>query len=239
MVATSKKRVREQQKAKQQDVALICIVDKSGSMLTTRDEAVLGYNKFLDEQAKQPGNAAVTLVLFDTVVRTLYRHAPVQMAPRLDNDNYVPEGFTALLDAVGRTINEVKREVQAFDKVICAIVTDGGENASREYNRAAVRALLAEVEATGWEVYYIGANQDAFAEAGAMGISLRNIAAAAAGGQGMSAAFMAHANNTTTSRAFSGKYDTSVGYQGTQPVYDAALATVSQEEKAKKNTPKQ
>ncbi len=154
---------------------IVCIVDRSGSMQPIAGDAIGGFNSFLESQQKLPGEAVVSLVLFDHEYRRVYSASPLAKAPRLDAHNYVPRGTTALLDAIGRTIDDVVQSEQLpgalEERVIVAILTDGLENASADYTYEAISRRIDEMRhAHGWEFVYLGANQDAIAVAGRMSI---------------------------------------------------------------------
>jgi len=83
------------------------VLDRSGSMNTMKDEAIGGINAFLESQQKLPGEARLTLVLFDHEYIVVHDGVPIKEVPPLDNHSYVPRGTTALLDAFGRTINTI------------------------------------------------------------------------------------------------------------------------------------
>lgn len=214
MVSKSEMRRHTAQRGHQL-VEIICVLDESGSMMSTKADAIGGYNAFLAEQRKLPGKAYMTLALFNShgTYHNLCESLPVKDAPKLSESTYQPGGSTALLDAVGRAITEARARIarvsarQKPSKVVCCIVTDGGENDSREFTRAAVNALTAQAEKEGWEFIYLGANQNAYAEAGALGIRASNVANAAVGGMGMATAFKTASLYSTASRAFHGKMD--------------------------------
>lgn len=152
---------------------IICIVDKSGSMHSIKGDAIGGLNSFLDEQRKVEGRANITIALFSDDYELLADGVDLNDFAGLDNDNYKPSGLTALLDAIGKTITNVKdrQELIPVDKdYIVAILTDGHENASVEYNRSAVMNLINEKTESGWQFIYLGANQDAIGEATSLGI---------------------------------------------------------------------
>jgi GH24 family phage-related lysozyme (muramidase) len=155
---------------------IIVVLDKSGSMGSVKDDTIGAYNGFLEDQKKQPGECGITLVTFDFSSQTLYQGGLVGAHP-LTPVNYVPGGGTALLDAVGDTIESCGKRFddRPADKkpqrVICVILTDGQENASRRRTRQEVFAMIQEQTNTwGWIFTYLGANVDAFAEASKMGI---------------------------------------------------------------------
>ena len=79
------------------DITLV--VDRSGSMDEVREDAEGGVNTFIRQQAKEPGEALLTLVQFDTEYEFLHSGVPIQDVPKYE---LVPRGMTALLDAVGR-----------------------------------------------------------------------------------------------------------------------------------------
>lgn len=157
---------------------LVLILDRSGSMQAIRDDAIGGYNNFLDEQSKVPGDASVTLVQFDDQYELVYKNMPIKQAPKLSYETFAPRGTTALLDAFGRTIDEVGKELSALDdnqrpeRVIVCMVTDGQENASKKYSCKQI-AEMVEHQRTkyNWGFLFIGANMDAIAEASKLGIN--------------------------------------------------------------------
>ena len=87
--------------------------------------------------------------------------------------DYIPNDCTPLFDAMGRSLNELKSHVEDEDVVLVTIITDGYENASREYNGIHIKNLVAELRAKGWVFAYIGTNQDVDAVADDMGIRSR------------------------------------------------------------------
>jgi hypothetical protein len=160
-----------------QDLTDITVVmDRSGSMEACRTDAEGGLNQFVEDQKKQGGEALFTLVQFDTEYEFVHKGVPVRDVPRL---TLVPRGSTALLDALGRAIVETGERLTAMPEgdrpglVVFVILTDGGENASREYTRAKVKEMVEHQQnAYKWKFTYLGANQDAFAEAGSIGIPM-------------------------------------------------------------------
>jgi Mg-chelatase subunit ChlD len=156
---------------------IVCIVDRSGSMNAIREDAIGGFNSFLDEQKEQPGEAQLTLVLFNHNYELIHEARDIQDVAYLDKGSYTPQGMTALLDAVGRTIDDVGQrladtpEAERPSTVIVSILTDGRENSSSDYTKTRVREMVErQQEKYSWEFIYLGANVDAFAEAGALGI---------------------------------------------------------------------
>ena len=158
-------------------VEIICVIDRSGSMADIRSDAVGGFNTFLEEQKKLPGEAKMTIALFNDSCEVVQEGVDLQAVQPFDAKTYVPDGTTALLDAVGRTIADTgKRLARATDserpeKVIFAILTDGLENSSRKYSRQKIYDMIRhQRDKYSWEFVFLAANQDAFEEAEKLGM---------------------------------------------------------------------
>jgi uncharacterized protein YegL len=169
---------------------IVLVVDRSGSMASIRTDAEGGINTFIEQQQKEPGHANFTLVQFDTMYEFVHSGVPIRQVPHFTLE---PRGSTALLDAVGRTINETGSRLAKMNEadrpglVVFLIVTDGEENSSREFTREQIRKMIEHQQSVyNWQFTFLAANQDAFAEAGAMGIhqdgaanySMKKVAAA-------------------------------------------------------------
>lgn len=175
---------------------IVCIVDRSGSMSAMENEARNGFNAFLEEQKKVPGEAQLTLVLFDHEYIVMYDGKPLQSIEPLTKKTYVPRGTTALWDAVGRAVTTVgdrlakTDEAKRPEKVIMVILTDGFENASQEYGGDRIKDIIKEQrENYAWEFIFLAANQDAVATARAMNIPKAAAMNFVASGAGMRAAY--------------------------------------------------
>jgi len=158
---------------------IVCVIDKSGSMGAVTKDSISGFNEFLKQQKKLPGNAKFTLVLFDTNYKVVCDGVNIEDAESLTEKTYQPSGLTALLDAVGKTIDSVGERLSSSsdkpDKVIVAILTDGEENASTEYKLETIKSKIEHQQNNyAWEFIYLGANQDSFLEAGKLGIKRSN-----------------------------------------------------------------
>lgn len=184
------------------------VLDCSSSMDSVRGETIKGVNAFLDNQKIQPGEAKMTLVTFATTVNLpLYEGRKIQECAPLSMESYVPNGWTALLDAIGRTINSLGARLKAMPeharpaKVIVVIVTDGEENKSVEFNRAQINEMIKhQTEVYRWEFMYIGANQDAIQVAAAMSIPAGKAMNYAANAVGTQRAFVSAAKATSAYR---------------------------------------
>lgn len=156
---------------------LVMILDRSGSMSGLESDTIGGYNSMLEKQKKTPGKVLVSTVLFDDETEVLFDRVPLDKMPRMTDREYFTRGCTALLDAVGGSVSHIHRvqaemppeEVPA--KTIFVIITDGLENASREYRYSQVKRMIEQrKEKDGWEFIFLGANIDAIEEAGRFGI---------------------------------------------------------------------
>ena len=156
---------------------LIFILDRSGSMGHLTDETIGGFNSLVEKQ-KKDGNAFLTTVLFDNEYELLHDHLPIEQVPTLTKNEYYVRGCTALLDAVGKTMDAVGQrlantpEEERPGKVIFTITTDGYENASHSYTLSRIKEMIThQREVYKWEFVFLGANIDAVETAETLGIS--------------------------------------------------------------------
>jgi hypothetical protein len=170
---------------------LVLIVDRSGSMQSIRSDMEGGIGRLVEDQVTQPGACYVTLAQFDTEYELLYQAIP---AAEVTGYQLIPRGGTALLDAIGRTIGEVRSSIDQlpFDRrpnhVVLAVVTDGLENSSREWSRHKVMDAVKERTEAGWHFSFLGANQDAIQEGGDLGIGAASAMTYDASAPGVAAA---------------------------------------------------
>ncbi len=160
---------------------IVCVLDRSGSMGSIVNDAIGGFNTFLRDQKTQEGEATITVVLFDHEYKVLHNGVNIQDVPELDHTTFVPRGSTALNDAIGKSINEVgarlarAEESERPSKVIFVILTDGGENASKEFTAEQVKEMINhQKDVYSWMFVFLAANQDAFETASNYGISKGN-----------------------------------------------------------------
>ena len=156
---------------------LVFILDCSGSMAGLEKDTIGGFNAMLEKQRKEPGDAVVSTVLFDTRVEVIHDRVALAEVPDLTDREYYVRGCTALLDAVVGAIHHIgnvhkyARREDVPEKTLFIITTDGMENASRRYTYDKVRRMIErEKEKYGWEFLFLGANIDAAAEAKRFGI---------------------------------------------------------------------
>lgn len=141
---------------------IIVVTDRSGSMASIRKDANGGFSSFIEEQRTVEGEARVTQIMFDDKIETQYEAKPLADVPPLD---LTPRGSTALLDAIGSALNvqgERIHDEKWAELVIVVIITDGGENASREYKADQIKSMIEHAEKNGWKFVFLAANQDAF-----------------------------------------------------------------------------
>lgn len=151
------------------------LLDRSGSMGRIKNDMVCGIESFIEEQKKLPGKCTLTLVQFDShAYENVFVGKSIKDTPPI---NMHPGGSTPLLDSVARCIKEAGERLKAMDVterpefVIMMIVTDGEENASREFTREAIKKLVThQTDIYKWHFTYLGADQDAFSEASMLGI---------------------------------------------------------------------
>lgn len=156
---------------------LVFILDRSGSMAGLESDTIGGYNAMLEKQKKEAGEATITTVLFDDRYELLHDRIDLRGIRPITDQEYYVRGCTALLDAVGRTIQKISGVQQhtapeyRADQVLFVITTDGMENASREYTYDKVRSLVEQQKREyGWEFLFLGANIDAVGTASRFGI---------------------------------------------------------------------
>jgi len=160
---------------------IVCIIDRSGSMEDVKEDAIGGFNTFIEKQKKIEGEASVTFIQFDDKYEIVYENKMLKDVPLLDNNTYIPRGWTALLDAIGKTINSVGERLLKTDekdrpeKVIFVILTDGYENWSKEFTRDKIFEMIThQKEKYSWEFIFIAADQDAIATGTAYGFAAKD-----------------------------------------------------------------
>ena len=206
---------------------LIVVLDRSGSMASTKEDAIGGFNQFVADQKALPGEATLTLAQFDDKYEVIHDLKNIREVPPLTDETFQPRGNTALLDAIGRTVNEVGRrladmpESQRPSRVLLAIITDGGENASREYRRDKVFDMLKhQQEKYGWATTFIGSNQDALAVGASLAVPTSSCLTYAANSKGTRSSL--RSLSAATARYRSGE---SFNYSESDKQAQAAAAT--------------
>ena len=157
---------------------IIFVLDRSGSMQSLTQDTIGGFNSFIENQKKENGEALITTILFNHSYEILHDGVNIQDIKPLTDKEYFAGGNTALLDAVGTAITDVgfrlhnTPEEQRPEKVMMIIMTDGHENSSQEYSKKQVKEMIErQTNKYSWQFMFLGANIDAVAEAGGIGIS--------------------------------------------------------------------
>jgi uncharacterized protein YegL len=171
------------------------LLDRSGSMDSIKNDVIGGFNHFIEEQKKVPGEMSVSLLSFATQgdYKVVYDVVKLADIKPLDDRSYHPSGMTALNDSFVRLINLTGQKLDAMpedqrpDKVLIVCITHGEENNSIEHTTEALKSIIEhQKNQYNWEFMYIGANQDAFAEAAKRGINTASaFAATSVGTQSM------------------------------------------------------
>lgn len=162
------------------------IMDRSGSMTTIAKDMEGGLTSLIETQKLVEGDATISLARFDDVYEVVYNFAPLKNASGFKLE---PRGWTALLDAMGKCFTETKEKIKSMaeedkpEKVLFIIITDGAENASKEFDKTTVNGMIKELrncnekdenqpdeDGINWDFIFLGANQDAIQEGGKYGI---------------------------------------------------------------------
>lgn len=160
---------------------IVIVLDRTGSMEAIRDDTIGGFNAFLEEQQAAPAGGTLTLVQFDSLdpYEVVYRWRPLPDAPRLTRETYVPRASTPLLDAMGRAIVDLEHSLAKLaaedrpESVVMVVVTDGQENASREYRKEQVARMIHDKkQLLGWQFVFLSADLDAIVDAINVGVDV-------------------------------------------------------------------
>jgi len=177
---------------KTKDITLI--LDRSGSMYTIKNATIESVNAFLREQKEENPKTSISLVLFDDVYDLVYECVKISDVKYLDDKTYLPRGTTALLDAIGTTIQNTKQRLKNSnpkpEQVLIVIVTDGQENASTKFEKNEIFSMIRKNETKkNWSFIFLGANQDAISESTSLGIKARRALTFAGDANGIRDAF--------------------------------------------------
>ena len=191
------------------------VMDETGSMSSLKDEAISGFNKYVDDLKKNlKGRTNFSLMLFDsTQMRWHIMDKSIKDVQHLNDDTYRPGAMTPLWDAVADAIVWTERKVEGKKnpKVVITVLTDGYENASKRYTTKAVKDLIEKHK--DWAINFLGANMDAWSVAGEIGIDTGSVMNFAFTGSGLSAGF--RSASIATSNFAQGKTTAQNFYEGT------------------------
>lgn len=177
---------------------LVFIIDRSGSMSGFEADTIGGFNSTLEKQRELEGEVLVTTVLFNGQSVTIHDRLPIDKVAKMTDADYIPGGMTAMLDAVGSTINHIKmihkyaRPADVPAHTLFVITTDGLDNVSHKYSKTDIKKLIGEqTEKCGWEFIFLGANIDAVSAAEDIGIRRERAAQYQQSTEGIDACFSA------------------------------------------------
>lgn len=183
------------------------VLDRSGSMLTVAGDTIGGFNQFLKTQKAVPGTANITLHQFNHEFETIMDGVDIQSAQDLTPKTFIPDGYTALLDAIGKAINNTgnrlknKPEDERAEHVVFVIITDGQENNSKEFSLDAINKMIKhQTDVYKWQFVFLGAQQDAIQTGANIGISAQNAMSYADNAVGTQAMFSAVGQNLQSYR---------------------------------------
>jgi hypothetical protein len=186
------------------------VLDRSGSMQPLAEDAIGGFNGFLETQQKEQGDARLTLTLFDHEYQLMHRSLDIRQVPNLTDKVYQPRGTTALLDAIGLTVDGLGRQLDKTPeplrpgKVVVAILTDGLENASRRYTAPMIADRINhQRQKYSWEFVFLAANQDAILTGTALGVDRQDCTTFAATAAGVQLAYKATSDRILRTRRHS------------------------------------
>lgn len=157
---------------KEKKLDVVFILDKSGSMGGQEENTISSFNEYLEKEKNNKYETNITTVLFSDTYNVIHDRIPVSKVNKLTNKEYYVGGCTALYDALGNTIHNM--ETKDTDKVLFIIITDGYENASKEYRKEDIKKLIKKNKS--FEFIYIGADIDSYAAGSDIGIRKDNIA---------------------------------------------------------------
>lgn len=176
---------------------MVFIIDASGSMTSLRNDTVGGFDSLIEEQKKTDKELGtktkVSTILFNHQLKTIHNRTILK---NINSLNYYTFGATALLDAVGDTINNIgiqlakEKEQDRPNNVLVFIITDGEENCSKEYTNNKIKEMIKhQEEKYNWTFSFLGANQDSFSNADGLGISAKNVTNFNCSSQGVDAVY--------------------------------------------------
>ncbi|MDP6418779.1 MAG: vWA domain-containing protein [Candidatus Krumholzibacteria bacterium] len=148
------------------------VLDRTGSMEPLRDDTIGGFNAFLNKQKKENGEATLSLIQFDSQdpFEIVHDFLAIKEVPELTRETFVPRAATPLLDAIGRSILDLERQLRLAkeqdrpSKVVVAVITDGQENASQEYSKDQIRKMIDEKSADDWQFVFLSSDLDSYDE---------------------------------------------------------------------------
>ena len=180
------------------------LLDSTGSMSGIRDETIDGFNTYVKEQQGNAGTMKLSLITFSQChpFEQLLVSKDIHEVTPLTRADYQTSCGTPLFDAIAQTIDMAEKTAGDEKDVIVVVMTDGGENASREHDRKSVFARVEQMKKErGWTFVFLGANQDSFAAGGAIGVDRAATTNWRSDGAGVRSAYFGISNAMSKSRA--------------------------------------
>jgi von Willebrand factor type A domain-containing protein len=197
---------KKAKKTKTPKTNVIFIIDESGSMMSTASDIRGGFNSYVEKLKGDGNDYSLTAIKFGTKVRPLFANLALNDVPKLTEENYMPLDSTALYDAIGHGMAVAKEQwgsdakPYGDDPTLMIIMTDGFENASKEYNKDMIVAEMKKREDAGnWTFTYLGADQDAWGIASDLGFAQGNVLSYASGQTAQVFSRLANATSTSSS----------------------------------------
>ena len=183
---------------------IIFVIDRSGSMSNIAADMIGGFNTYIENQKKVPGECFVSLYQFDDIYEAVFERVKLADVPVLTKDTYTPRGSTALYDALGRTIDEYGTYLASLneedrpERVLVITLTDGYNNASNKYSLSNVRdRIKTQTETYKWDFVFLGSNIDAWEAGQGLGIARASTMQFASTGSSVNVAWIALAGQST------------------------------------------
>ena len=179
------------------EILVNVLLDRSGSMSSCQATTIDGYNEYIKGlKADTKTKYSVSLTQFDAPaadpeLTVTYLNKPLEEVPVLTTKEYEPRGMTPLYDAIGEVLRRVA-DISKGRPVLDVILTDGMENASREFTQASIKALIKQKENEGHTFVFLGANIDSYTAGQSIGIAAKNIANYSPGNEVNAFANLAH-----------------------------------------------
>lgn len=197
------------------------VLDRSGSMSSMGSEPISTFNSYVKDQLTHEGEVSLSLILFDDKYDVVFDQMNLKDIPELTCNEYFPRGMTAMNDAIGKTITQYIHNTPENTNTVMVILTDGAENASKEYNYDSVKKLITSAEDDyGWDVIFMASNIDVQQVSGMLGIKGGKFAAMAATTDGYETAIKTLNTVSKMSRGIAQSY--SDGTSLNRETFDAA-----------------
>lgn len=199
---------------------LAIVLDRSGSMGAIKDDTIGGFNQFIEDQKKSSSKSVISLYQFDDSYECIFKDKDKNDVPLLTDENYKPNRWTALLDAIGKTIVDLGKKLAAIpeeerpERVCVVVITDGYENASTEFLPTQISHMITrQQDVYKWQFVFLGANQDAILSAQKMAINIQSAMTFAPSSMGVRGAFASVSENF---QHYAGAQSLSMEFTGAQ-----------------------